>query len=97
MDTITDSSPKDAFNYTTSYGPMVAGGLSVVMPMALSAANNLASAPLAILGPTLVGGIAGYYAGSRGTDSYMDVLKGMAGAYGAQMLFMGGVPMGTAV
>lgn len=86
LDMITDSSPKDAFNYATAFNPMAAGAMAAVMPMALTAANQLTMGSYNALGMPIAGAVAGYYAGSRGEGWWMDAMKGAAGATLASMV-----------
>lgn len=81
LNTLTDSSAKDAFRYTTSFGPMGAGAMAAVMPMAISTGVALLQAPQLLMGSTLAGAVAGYYAGNQGDQWWMDAAKGAAGAY----------------
>ena len=86
IDMITDSSPKDAFNYATAFNPMAAGGMAALMPIALGVATQLTMGSYNMLGMPIAGAVAGYYAGNRGEGWWMDSLKGAAGATLASMV-----------
>jgi len=89
LKTLTGSSASDAFRYTTSFGPFVAGGVATVMPTAIQAGASLVTAPQAMMGSTLAGAVVGYYAGNQGDQWWMDSLKGAAGATAVSMLLGG--------